>query len=309
MRVAFAGTPQFAVPTLKALVDAGVSLAAVFTQPDRPAGRGRRLAASPIKHLAEKHGLTVLQPVSLREDVVISTVNDLSLDVIVVVAYGLILPAPLLALPAFGCVNVHASLLPKWRGAAPIARAIQAGDCNTGVTIMKMDSGLDSGPIIAAREVAIGERDNAATMHDKLAEIGADLLLKVLPRYVKGEIPCIEQDHAAATYAPKIIKEEARIEWGRPASEILNQVRAFNPWPVTFTFHGGERIRILDARTSTAAGPPPVGSIVKADREGVHVTCGEQSLCLMQLQRDGGKPLPAAEFLNGYPLREGDRLN
>ena len=308
MRVAFAGTPQFAVPTLRALVDANVSIATVLTQPDRPAGRGRRLLASPVKRLAEKHGLTVMQPVSLKDDAVVSYLDDLAVDALVVVAYGLIIPAALLNLPACGCINVHASLLPRWRGAAPIARAIEAGDSVTGITIMKMDSGLDTGPIIAAQEIPIDKRDNAATLHDKLAEAGARLLLKVLPRYMSGKMRCVAQDHAAATYAAKITKEEARIEWARPAARIMNQVRAFNPWPVAFTFHDGERIRVLDARISSIPGSLPAGSVCAADKEGVHVACGEAVLQLTKLQRNGAKPLPAADFLNGYPINKGDRL-
>lgn len=309
MRIAFAGTPQFAVPTLKGLVDSGMSVVAVYTQPDRPAGRGRQLTPSPIKCLAEKYKLTIVQPVSLKGVNATSVLNNFSVDVLVVVAYGLILPAALLTIPKSGCVNVHASLLPKWRGAAPIVRAIEAGDSVTGVTIMKLDSGLDTGPIITSREVAINERDNTVTLHDKLAEAGAELLVESLPGYVSGKIQCTEQDHAAATYAPKLSKAEGRIDWRRPASVILNQVRAFNPWPVTFTFHGNERIRILDARISPMTVASPAGSICCANKEDVHVTCGEGALQLMRLQRNNGRPLSTREFLNGYSLHPGDSLH
>lgn len=309
MRVVFAGTPQFAVPTLNGLVDAGIAVVAVYTQPDRPAGRGRQLTPSPIKRLAEQHKLTVLQPISLKTEDAVSVLDDFSADILVVVAYGLILPAQILNVPKFGCVNVHASLLPRWRGAAPIPRAIEAGDSVSGITIMKMDTGLDTGPIIASRQVAIGEQDNAATLHDRLAETGAKLLVEVLPAYVSGAIQCTAQDHAAATYAPKLSKAEGRIDWRRPALQILNQIRAFNPWPVTFTFHADERIRILDAQISSVTEESTAGSVCCANKEGVHVVCGEGALQLMRLQRNGGKPLSAQEFLNGYSLQRGDSLD
>lgn len=308
MRVAFAGTPRFAVPTLQCLIDAGTTIAAVYTQPDRPAGRGRRLTASPVKHLAEKHGLMIIQPTSLKDKNAAPLLNDLAVDVLIVVAYGLIIPEALLNVPKFGCVNVHASLLPRWRGAAPIARAIEAGDSVSGVTIMKLDSGLDTGPIIASRQVAINEQDNAGTLHDKLAQTGAELLLEVLPAYVNGEIQCSEQDHAGATYAPKLFKSEAKINWELSARRIQNQIRAYNPWPVAFTFHGDERIRILAAQISPVGESLPAGSICRCDRGEVHVACGEGVLRLTRLQRDGGKPLSTGEFLNGYPLRRGEIL-
>ena len=309
MRVAFAGTPQFAVPTLKCLVAAGITVAAVYTQPDRPAGRGRQLRSSPIKNLAQLHKLTIVQPHSLKDEHAAGVLEKFAVDVLVVVAYGLILPADLLDIPRYGCVNVHASLLPRWRGAAPIARAIEAGDTVTGVSIMKMDSGLDTGPIIATQMIPIAAQDNAATLHDRLAEAGAQLLLEVLPGYVNGEIQCTEQDNAAATYAPKLSKAEARINWDRPAVEVLNQIRAFNPWPVAVTFHGDERIRVLDACISNATYELPAGYIYSANKDGVYVACGEGTLQLIRLQRDNGKPLPVGEFLNGYPLDKGDSLH
>lgn len=309
MRVVFAGTPQFAVPTLKGLIDAGIEVAAVCTQPDRPAGRGRHLAPSPVKRIATEHSLPVVQPVSLREESARAVLHSFAPTVLVVVAYGLILPEEILGLPPFGCVNVHASLLPRWRGAAPIARAIQAGDTMSGITIMKMDSGLDTGPIIAQSEVPIAEEDDSATLHDTLGQVGADLLVATLPKYISGALKLVDQDDSAATYAPKLSKTEGRIDWQRPASEIRNQVRAFNPWPVAFAFHCGERIRILSAQISMdSTDNLAVGSICRVGKKGIEVACGEGVLRLMQLQRDGGKPLSAGDFINGYPLKQGDRL-
>ena len=311
-RVVFAGTPRFAVPALRRLLEDGFDVAAVYTNPDRPTGRGRKLRSGPVKELAERHALSVLQPTALNDDGVVAELRAFDPAVLVVVAYGKILPAPILAVPTFGCINVHASLLPRWRGAAPIARAIEAGDERTGVTIMKMDRGMDTGPVLAMRAVPIGTRDNAETMHEVLARVGAELLSEVLPGVIRGEVRPVEQDHDAATYAPKLSKSEGRIDWRRSAPQISNQVRAFYPWPIAYTFHGAERIRVLDARiVSATAGAPstgPAGTVRGAAKEGVEVFCGEGVLSLLRLQRDNGKPLPAGEFINGYPLRGGERL-
>ena len=307
MRVVFAGTPQFAVPTLNGLMNAGIEIGAVYTQPDRPSGRGRRLMASPIKRIAEEHSIPVVQPVSLREETAIEVLKAFAPEVLVVVAYGLILPGQILDIPRLGCVNVHASLLPRWRGAAPIPRAIEAGDSVSGITIMKMDSGLDTGPIIAKREVPIDNEDNSATLQEKLAQVGAELLLETLPAYVSGAANTVEQDDRHATYANKLSKAEARIDWQRPAFAIRNQIRAFNPWPIAFTFHRGERIRILRAQIADEAkNKLAAGSICNIARGGIDVACGDGILSLTELQREGGKPLLAGDFLNGYPLGRGE---
>ena len=309
MRVVFAGTPQFAVPTLNALINAGIEIGAVYTQPDRPAGRGRRLMASPIKNIAEDHSIPVVQPASLREKAAGKLLESFAPEVLVVVAYGLILPSHILDIPRLGCVNVHASLLPRWRGAAPIPRAIEAGDSVSGITIMKMDIGLDTGPIIAKREVPIGDEDNSATLHDKLAQVGAELLLETLPAYVSGAAKTVEQDDRHATYANKLSKAEARIDWQRSAFEIRNQIRAFNPWPIAFTFHTGERIRILRAQIADKVkNGLAAGSICNVAKEGVDVACGDGILSLEELQREGGKPLLAGDFINGYPLEKGEHF-
>lgn len=309
MRVVFAGTPQFAVPTLNSLINAGIEVRAVYTQPDRPAGRGRKLIASPVKRLAQDHSIPVMQPVSLREGTAVKVLESFAPEVLVVVAYGLILPRQILIVPPFGCVNVHASLLPRWRGAAPIPRAIEAGDSVSGITIMKMDSGLDTGPIIEQREVAVDDEDNSATLHNKLAQVGAELLVETLPRYINGATELLEQDNLDATYANKLSKAEAQIDWQRSAFKLRNQVRAFNPWPIAFTYHRGERIRILRARIADEASSDlAAGTIRHVGKEGIDVSCGEGVLSLKELQREGGKPLSAGDFINGYPLEKGERF-
>ena len=309
MRVVFAGTPQFAVPTLNSLINAGIEVRAVYTQPDRPAGRGRKLIASPVKRLAQDHSIPVMQPVSLREGTAVKVLESFAPEVLVVVAYGLILPRQILIVPPFGCVNVHASLLPRWRGAAPIPRAIEAGDSVSGITIMKMDSGLDTGPIIEQREVAVDDEDNSATLHNKLAQVGAELLVETLPRYINGATELLDQDNLDATYANKLSKAEAQIDWQRSAFKLRNQVRAFNPWPIAFTYHRGERIRILRARIADEASSDlAAGTIRHVGKEGIDVSCGEGVLSLKELQREGGKPLSAGDFINGYPLEKGERF-
>ena len=309
MRVVFAGTPQFAVPTLNSLIDAGFEISAVYTQPDRPAGRGRQLLASPVKRVAEDHSISVMQPVSLGEEAESEVLQSFAPEVLIVVAYGLILPSHILNVPTLGCVNVHASLLPRWRGAAPIPRAIEAGDLVSGITIMKMDAGLDTGPIVAMREIPIDDEDNSATLHDKLSHVGAELLVETLPAYVSGAAKPVEQDDRNATYANKLSKAEARIDWQRPAFDIKNQIRAFNPWPIAFTFHQGERIRILHAQIAgEVSNRFTPGSICNVTKEGIDVACGDGILSLKELQREGAKPLLAGDFLNGYPIKKGEHF-
>lgn len=310
MRIVFAGTPQFAVPALKSLIDLGAQITAVYTQPDRRAGRGRRLRSSPVKLLAQEHGLTVVQPATLKEESTRLQMAALEPDVMIVVAYGQILPTQILNLPKVGCLNVHASLLPRWRGAAPIARAIEAGDQITGVTLMQMDSGLDTGAIIAKSEIEVDETDNSASLHDKLAILGADLLVSSLPSYVCGELKPVAQDAAAATYAPKLSKSEANIDWSGSATNIRNKVRAFNPWPIAHTRHRGNRIRILQAEIGHAGDGKriPHGTICNVEKSGVDVVCGEGVLTVTRLQRDDGRALAVVDFINGYPLRQGELL-
>ncbi len=308
MNIVFAGTPDFAVPTLDRLIDAGRRPVAVYTQPDRPAGRGRRPRPSPVKQRAEQAGIPVLQPASLRTPDAQAELAALAPDLLVVVAYGLILPQAVLDIPRLGCVNVHASLLPRWRGAAPIQRALLAGDATTGVTIMQMEAGLDTGPMLARREIPIGAQDTAGDLHDRLAVLGAELLVEVLPDIAAGRLTPVPQDDAAATYADKLSKDEAPLDWQRPAAALARQVRAFNPWPVAETRLAGRILRIWQAAAlpgPTAAAP---GEIVAAGRDGIDVATAEGVLRLIRLQAPGGRPLPAADFLNGHPLRPGDRL-
>ncbi len=310
MRIVFAGTPQFAVPALKSLIDSGAEITAVYTQPDRRAGRGRRLRSSPVKLLALEHGLAVVQPATLKEESTRLQMEALEPDVVVVVAYGQILPTEILNLPKLGCLNVHASLLPRWRGAAPIARAIEAGDRITGVTLMQMDAGLDTGAIIATSEIEVDQTDNSASLHDKLANLGADLLVRSLPAYVRGELKTVAQDDRAATYAPKLSKSEGNIDWSGSAANIRNKVRAFNPWPIAHTRHRGNRIRILQAEIGHADDGQriPHGTICNVEKTGVDVACGEGVLRVTRLQRDDGRALAVVDFINGYPLRQGELL-
>jgi methionyl-tRNA formyltransferase len=306
MRLVFAGTPGFAVPSLRALADAGHEIAAVYTQPDRPAGRGQRLQAGPVKQFALEHGLELRQPKSLRGEA--QALSALRPDAVVVVAYGLILPADFLRVPPLGCVNVHASLLPRWRGAAPIARAIEAGDEVTGVSIMRMDEGLDTGPVLGARAEPIREDDDAGTLHDRLADIGAELLIPTLAAWARGEITPRPQNEALASHAPKLTKAEAALHWYEPATALARRVRAFFPWPVAFCRHQDHRLRVLAARALPGGAGAP-GEVLEASHAGIDVACGSGALRLLRLQRDGSRPLPAAEFLRGYRLAAGDRLD
>ncbi len=307
--IVFAGTAEFAVPALQQLSQGPQRLIGVYTQPDRPAGRGRRLRPSPVKIAAQGCNLPVYQPTSLRSAAARAELAELAPELIVVAAYGLILPPEVLAIPALGCLNIHASLLPRWRGAAPIQRAIIAGDDRTGVTIMRMDAGLDTGAILAQRDCAIHPHDTAGVVHDRLAELGAELITATLPRWLAGEIEPRAQNSTEATYATKLNKEEAAIDWHRPATEIARRIRAFNPWPVAYTQHHERVLRVWLARALTSKSPiAAAGSIVEIGDAGIDVVTGEGLLRIEELQIPGRQRQRAKAFLNGYPLTPPDRL-
>ena len=284
---------------------------AVLTQPDRPAGRGKRQQPGPVKALAQSHSLPVMQPRTLRDEETLARLRELELDALVVVAYGLILPSAVLDLPRFGCINVHGSLLPRWRGAAPIQRAIEAGDSDSGISIMRMDAGLDTGPVLARQRCAIPPLATSGDLYELLAGLGPPLLGEVLadlPAYLAS---AEAQDDALATYARKIEKDEARIDWQRPAAELARRIRAFNPAPGCFSYLGGERIKVWRAqpRSGAAAGTP--GEIRALDEQGIAVACGDGTLVLQQLQFPGARALPVAELLRGRAaqLRPGMRFD
>jgi methionyl-tRNA formyltransferase len=299
LRIAFAGTPQFALPALRALLRSAHQVVGVLTQPDRPAGRGQHLRASPVKLLAIEHGLPVAQPVTLKTPEGRAELAQWSPDVLVVVAYGLILPQPALELPRLGCVNIHGSLLPRWRGAAPIQRAILAGDAETGVTIMQLDAGLDTGPMLLERSRPIGTHDTAGDLHDSLSELGAAALIDALDGLAGGTLRPRAQPAAGATYAPKIEKSEAILDWSASAIELDRKVRAFNPWPIAETRFGNETLRILRARVADPggvhAGP---GTLLGIADDGLRVACSEGVLAIGELQRAGKRPITARDFAN-----------
>lgn len=309
MNLVFAGTPAFAIPSLEALVAAGHTLRAVYTQPDRPAGRGRKLALGPVKEFALAHGLEVRQPANLKDDADVAALRTLEPDAMIVIAYGLLLPASILAIPRHGCLNVHASLLPRWRGAAPIARAIEAGDRETGITIMQMDEGLDTGAMLLKSSEPIRDTDTAASLHDRLAALGAHTLITALAQLACGELQPEIQDDAHACYARKLKKEEAIIDWTLEAAVLHRRIRAFNPWPVAVTGWRGERLRLWEAgplKSGTIAAAP--GTVLAAGAEGVTVATGRGALNLTRLQREGGRALPAGEFVNGTRLAPGEQF-
>lgn len=306
MRVAFAGTPAFAVPALEALA-ARHEVVGVLTQPDRPAGRGRILTPGPVKQLALLRGFPVAQPASLRTPEGQAALAAFECELLVVVAYGLILPPAVLDLPKYGCLNIHGSLLPRWRGAAPIHRAILAGDAETGVTIMRLEAGLDTGPTYLMRAVPIGPQSTSATLHDELARLGAEALLEVIDSIARGTAVSTPQPVLGVTYAAKIEKSEARIDWSRSASEIDRQVRAFDPWPVAETVWCDETLRVWGASLDDRSDRAAPGTILEADRRGVLVACGEGALRLTRVQRPGRKvveahTLDAADVLLGEVL-------
>lgn len=300
LRIAFAGTPDFAVPALDALLRAGHELAGVWTQPDRPAGRGRRLTASPVKQRALQHGLPVYQPQSLRDADAQNVIRAAEPDVMVVVAYGLLLPVAVLGIPPYGCFNIHASLLPRWRGAAPIQRAILAGDAETGVTIMQMEAGLDTGPMLAVRRTPIRGDDTAQSLHDRLAGLGAEVIVDVLAGIT--QLNPVAQDDAQATYAAKLTREEAAVDWSCPATETARRVRAYNPWPVAYTHWDGQTVRIWDAQALQPNADAVPGQIIASGTDGIDVATGAGQLRITRLQLAGKQVLSAAEFCRGRRL-------
>jgi methionyl-tRNA formyltransferase len=304
MKIIFAGTPQFAASALAGL-HREHQVVAVLTQPDRPAGRGMKLAFSAVKQLALQYGLPVMQPANLKAAEVQRQIAELAADVMVVAAYGLILPKEILQLPRHGCLNIHASLLPRWRGAAPIQRAIQAGDSVTGITIMQMDEGLDTGDMLLQHRCLIAENDTAQSLQDKLASIGANSILEAL-RLLQGErLMPIRQDESAACYAPKLLKSEARIDWRQDARRIERTVRAFNPFPVCYADLNGVTIKIWQAALCADERGEP-GKVIALDKNGITVGCGTGALRLEVLQRPGGRVQSAGQFLQGMPVRVGD---
>jgi methionyl-tRNA formyltransferase len=303
MRIAFAGTPQFAVPALRMLLASRHQLVGVLTQPDRPAGRGQQLRASPIKLLATEQGLAISQPPTLRTPEGRAQLDQWAPDLLVVVAYGLILPAPVLALPRFGCLNIHGSLLPRWRGAAPIQRAILAGDAETGVTIMQLDAGLDTGPVLLERRRPIHSHDTAGDLHDALAELGAAALAEALDGLTAGRLVPRPQPVTGATYAPKIDKAEARLDWNASIVEIDRRVRAFNPWPMAETSFAGESLRVLRARIADQPATEALpGTLLGIAEDGLRVACGDGVLAVRELQRAGKRPISARDFANAVRL-------
>ncbi len=317
MKIIFAGTPEFAAVALQALHAAGFEIPLVLTQPDRPAGRGMQLQASPVKQFALAHNIPVAQPVSLRLDGkypdIARQAHDLlhatPHDVMVVAAYGLILPRSVLDLPKYGCINIHASLLPRWRGAAPIHRAIEAGDAETGVTIMQMEEGLDTGPMRLIGRVPIAPDDTTGSLHDKLAQLGGQLIVEALQKLERGELPSVPQPEEGANYAAKISKEEAALDFAQPAHVLARKIRAFNPFPGAFASFNGVAVKLWRAEAVPGTSGREPGQILAASAQtGVIVACGEDALRLTELQKPGGKRLPAAEFLKGFPM-EGGRFS
>jgi methionyl-tRNA formyltransferase len=298
LRIVFAGTPEFAVPSLRAAASRD-EVVAVYTQPDRPAGRGRGLQASKVKLEAIQRGIPVLQPESLKTQLARDALRALKPDLLVVVAYGLILPQSILDIPTHGGWNVHASLLPRWRGAAPIQRAIEAGDSETGVCLMQMAKGLDTGPVLVSQRIAIGAQETGGQLHDRLAELGAQTLADGLGLLRAGMRPVPQPQPAiGVTYAHKLDKAEARLDWSQPADVLARKVRAFNPWPIAEAGLAGERVRIHDAIALPLAHAVAPGSLLLADREGIDIACGDGALRIRVLQREGGKPITAADWIN-----------
>jgi len=299
VRLVFAGTPDFAATALKSLIDANHTIVGVYSQPDRPAGRGRKLQPSPVKQVALDHEIPVFQPETLKTPEAQKQLADLKPDVMIVAAYGLILPKAVLDIPTHGCLNIHASLLPRWRGAAPIQRAIAAGDTETGITIMQMDEGLDTGAMLLKSLTAIDDSDTGGSLHDRLAELGGKAITKALELLRKGELTGEPQNDELACYASKLSKTEGHIDWTRDAQAIERLVRAFNPWPGTYTDLGDQRIRIHEARALVATSDGLPGTVVQRDREGIDIACGSGTLRITRLQLPGSRAQSVNDLING----------
>ena len=304
MKLIFAGTPEFASQALSAIVAAGHQVALVLTQPDRPAGRGMALQPSAVKNVALAHGIEVFQPLTLKYAEAQAKIAAVGAEVMVVAAYGLILPQAVLDMPRFGCINIHGSLLPRWRGAAPIQRALLAGDAETGVCIMQMEAGLDTGPVLLRGALPIAATDTTASLHDRLAELGARLCVEALGQL---PLPAEPQPGEGVTYAHKIEKAEAVIDWTKSAAELDRHIRAFNPFPGAQALFGGQTVKLWQA--TPVAGSGPVGSVLAVDKKRIVIACGEGALAVSELQKAGGKRLPVQQFLAGHPLKVGDRFD
>lgn len=307
MKIIFAGTPHFAAAALEALLAHQFDVAAVLTQPDRPAGRGMQLNPGPVKQLALAHGLPVYQPASLKSAEVQQVLADYAADVMVVAAYGLILPPAVLQLPRHGCLNIHASLLPRWRGAAPVQRAILAGDEETGITIMQMDAGLDTGAMLLKKSCPIAAQDTTQTLHDKLAQLGAEAIVEALRMLDQGRLAGVPQDDAQATYAAKLSKAEACLDWTESATQLARAVRAYNPFPVACSTLNETPVKIWQASACDGLAGVP-GTVLAVEKNGIVVACGQGVLCLQTLQRPNARALPAAQFVRGFAIHPGDRF-
>jgi methionyl-tRNA formyltransferase len=308
LKIIYAGTPEFAVPALDALVQTAHQVVAVYTQPDRPAGRGRKLHYSDVKQCALAHSLEVVQPQSFKAAQDIEKLQSFDADLMIVAAYGILLPRVILQAPRLGCINIHGSLLPRWRGAAPIQRAILAGDSETGITLMQMDEGLDTGDMLAKSSVEINDATTAAQLHDQLQQLGADLLLQNLDAIEQQTLKPEKQDDAQATYARKLSKQEARIDWNKPAAQLQREVRAFNPWPVSHSELGGKLVKIWSADFVADAVDVAAGEIIAHDRAGIQVRCGDGVLVIRELQFAGKKRSSAEQVLNARNLT-GERFD
>lgn len=306
MRIIFAGTPDFAAETLKALLTTDHEICAVYTQPDRPSGRGRKLTASPVKQLALEHHIPVEQPLNFKQDDAKQILANYHADLMIVVAYGLLLPQAVLDTPRLGCINVHASLLPRWRGAAPIQRAILAGDTETGVCIMQMEAGLDTGPVLSRASCPITQDDTAQTLHDRLAILGAETLLSSLPNIVELQNKAQAQNDASTCYAAKLLKQEAEIDWQQAASQIVRQIHAFNPWPVAQTIWQDQVFRIWSATLVDEQHTAPAGEIITVNKDSIDVATGDGTLRLKHIQLPGKRAMAVADFLNANTIKAGE---
>jgi methionyl-tRNA formyltransferase len=306
LRIIFMGTPEFACPTLQCLIDRGENVIAVVTQPDRPKGRGQKPEAPPVKILAERHGIPVFQPVKVRTPDAVDYIRELAPDLVVVVAFGQILPQRLLDIPRFGCINVHASLLPRYRGAAPLNWCLINGETETGVTTMQMDAGLDTGDMLLTKRTPIGPDEDARSLHDRMSLLGAEALTETLDLLVAGELRPVKQNDADTCYASLLKKESGEIDWRKKPGEIKNLIRGVTPWPGAFTRLNSLFLKVFTVRTATGAGDP--GVVLAAGRDGIEVACTDGSVIIEELQLEGKKRLPAREFLAGYAMQPGLRL-